>query len=101
TGTCVTYNILNEDAEFIGGAISPGLQMRLQAMHTFTAQLPQPEIDDKTEIKLVGASTDESLLSGAVNGLVFEIEGFISATEKDYFPLQVLLSGGDSRYVAE
>lgn len=100
-GTCVTYNLISSEAEFIGGAISPGLHMRLQAMHTFTAQLPQPEIEREKDVKLVGNTTDESLLSGAVNGLLFEVEGYISAISKTNIPLEVILSGGDSRYVAE
>ncbi|MGZ5305092.1 MAG: type III pantothenate kinase, partial [Bacteroidia bacterium] len=101
TGTCVTYNILSKGIEFVGGAISPGLQMRLQAMHTFTAQLPQPEIDEEKDLKLIGTTTDESLLSGAINGLTFEIEGYINHIQEQYFPLKVILSGGDSRYVAK
>ncbi|RYD78943.1 MAG: type III pantothenate kinase [Sphingobacteriales bacterium] len=100
-GTCVTYNILNSSNEFCGGSISPGLRMRLQAMHTFTAQLPHPEIDEKSPIKVVGNSTSESLLSGAVNGLIFEMQGFIANIAAEYFPLQVIISGGDSRYLAE
>ncbi len=101
TGTCVTYNLIEENGSFAGGAISPGLHMRLKAMHTFTAQLPQPQINESQEANIIGTSTNESLLSGAINGLVFEIAGFIKALNESYFPVQVILSGGDCRYVAE
>jgi type III pantothenate kinase len=99
-GTCITYNFLNAKGEFTGGAISPGLQMRLRAMHEMTSALPlvQPSPD---LIPLVGNSTEESLLSGALNGAILEITGYINELKHTNPGLLVLLCGGDSRYLAE
>src|SRR5215510_1594509 len=72
-GSCVTYNFINKYHEFLGGAISPGLEMRLKAMHQFTAKLPLVKAD--SNVPLVGYDTDTNLLSGAVLGLAKEIDG--------------------------
>jgi type III pantothenate kinase len=44
-GSCITYNFINQYHEFLGGSISPGMEMRFKAMQVFTAKLPlvQPE----------------------------------------------------------
>jgi len=74
-GTCIKYDFINAQAEYLGGAISPGLQMRFNALHTFTEKLPLIEL---TEFKsLVGKNTTDSLLSGVINGTLSEIEGVI------------------------
>jgi type III pantothenate kinase len=97
-GTCITYNFLNAKGEFPGGAISPGLQMRLVAMHKMTAGLPlaAPTPDP---VPLVGNTTESSLLSGALNGAILEIEGYINTLKHTNPALEVLLCGGDCRYL--
>jgi type III pantothenate kinase len=98
-GTCITYNVLTADGIFKGGAISPGLQMRLKAMHEMTNGLPLVEISPDF-IPLMAQSTKDSLLSGALNGAVLEIEGYINTLKHTFPDLEVLLCGGDSRYLA-
>jgi type III pantothenate kinase len=95
-GTCVTYDFIKQDGTYMGGAISPGLTMRYKAMHTFTAQLPLIETSKLQKQKLIGASTQESMQSGAFNGYIFEILGFIEAYQKNYENLQCLICGGDA-----
>lgn len=95
-GTCITYNLINSSNEFLGGAISPGLNMRFQALHTFTGKLPLitfKEIDNP-----VGNDTEQSILSGVVNGIVSEMEGFTLLYKKKYPDLKIILSGGDVNY---
>lgn len=99
-GSCVTYNLITKEAIFLGGAISPGLQMRLKAMNYFTAALPLPTIST-AKPPLIAQNTEDSLLSGAINGLTFEIEGYIQKVKKEYTDLKVLLSGGESRYLEQ
>ena len=96
-GTCITYNFITAKKEFLGGAISPGLYMRLEAMHSGTAALPLVAVDGETP--LIGYDTDTSLRAGAVNGMIFEIEGYIAALEKEYKNIMVILCGGDSPYI--
>jgi type III pantothenate kinase len=97
-GTCVTYNLLIADV-FTGGAISPGMHMRMRAMHTFTGKLPLVEPVAKPE--LIAINTHQSLQSGAMHGLVSEIDGMIKKFCSHYGTLSVILTGGDMSFLAE
>ena len=95
-GTCITYNFVNIAHEFIGGSISPGMQMRFKAMHEQTALLPL--IDPSNDFTLVGYDTKTNLLSGVILGMAAEIDGIIAAYEEKYGNFNVLLTGGDISY---
>ena len=97
-GSCVTYNFINKYNEFLGGAISPGLEMRLKAMHQFTAKLPLVAAD--SNVPLIGYDTETNLQSGAVLGLAKEIDGFIDAYEEKFGNFNALLTGGDLVHLA-
>jgi type III pantothenate kinase len=95
-GTAITYDIVTSGGEYIGGAISPGMQMRFRALHTFTKQLP---LLTYTEIDfLTGTDTDKSVLSGVINGMTAEMEGMIAFYRKEYPEIRIILSGGDLNY---
>ena len=94
-GTCVTYDLVTADGVYQGGMISPGLDIRLHAMHKFTNGLPlvySESITSKTD--LVGKSTTEGLALGATKGLEFEIQGVLESFNKKYDHLQVVITGG-------
>ena len=93
-GTCITYDFINNKAEYLGGGISPGIQMRFKALNTFTAQLPliQP---DARKPSLIGDNTENSIKSGVVHGVIQEVLGIINTYEYQYPRLQVLMCGGD------
>ncbi len=74
-GTCITYEFVDKSGAYRGGAISPGLNMRLRAMHTFTARLPL--VQPVSEPGLTGDSTVSCMQSGAFWGMVDEINGAI------------------------
>lgn len=95
-GTCVTYDFLDEQGNYHGGGIAPGLSMRLEAMNKLTARLPLVRVVD--EPKLIGNSTETCMQSGAIWGMHFEIEGIISAYLEKFKGLQVILCGGDARF---
>lgn len=96
-GTTITYDFVNENGEYPGGGISPGIQMRLKALHAFTGKLPL--VDTLiSDINLVGNDTQSSILSGVLNGVVAEVDGIISAYRVHYPQLKVVLSGGDEKY---
>lgn len=99
-GTCIKYNFVNQKNEYLGGAIAPGIQMRLKAMHHFTNALPLVEMD-KTYQKLIGDSTTESILSGAMLAAAFEIDGFIQHYQQNYPDLVVFVTGGDADYLCK
>jgi type III pantothenate kinase len=99
-GTALKFDLV-ADSAYHGGGISPGLGMRLRALHAFTGRLPLLELPaaDAT-IPLVGDSTTGSLLSGVVNGAVAEISGLITQYRAHYPGLGVLLTGGDAAFLA-
>ncbi|UBM62863.1 type III pantothenate kinase [Candidatus Sulfidibacterium hydrothermale] len=96
-GTTITYDIVNHKGEYLGGAISPGLQMRLKALHTFTGKLPLIKQLVATP-PLVGNDTNTSIASGVLNGITAEMEGMIRAYAKRFPGLKIVLSGGDEKY---
>ncbi len=99
-GTCINYEFVSANNEYLGGAISPGLCMRLQAMHVFTGKLPLIE-QISTWPDLIGNDTNTSMLSGAINGMANEIEGFINLYSSQYEDLNVVLTGGDGAFFAK
>lgn len=95
-GTCITYDFTDSRKQYVGGSISPGLKMRFQAAHTFTARLPLVNPVENPE--LIGNSTETSIQSGVVNGMVAEIDGVIDRYQHKYPDLQVILCGGDGPF---
>ena len=98
-GTCITYNLISSKGEFIGGAISPGLQMRAKAMSEFTDKLPLVSL--KTDYSPWGKDTDSNLNAGVMAGTLFEINGYVKEAESRYPNLKVILTGGDAGHFAE
>ncbi|MBI1768874.1 MAG: type III pantothenate kinase [Bacteroidetes bacterium] len=94
-GTCVTYDFVDRNKNYYGGAISPGINMRFEAMHTFTKRLPLVEAAPE---KLIGDSTESSMRSGVMNGILGEVEGFINNYRIKYPDLRVVLCGGDTQF---
>lgn len=95
-GTCITFDYLDNEGNYHGGSISPGLGMRFQAVHTFTAKLPL--VSAKPGVKLIGDSTETSIQSGVVNGTIAEIEGIIQQYREKFPDLKVILCGGDAGF---
>jgi type III pantothenate kinase len=96
TGTCLTFDFINSKNEYLGGAISPGLMMRLKALHTFAGKLPLVKL--KNISYRLGTTTDESILSGVVNGMQDEIDGAINDYKRRYKNIKVILAGGDAYF---
>ena len=97
-GSCITYNFVNKQHEFLGGSISPGMQMRFKSMHDLTALLPM--VEASSEFPLIGYDTKTNLLSGVILGIAAEIDGIIAAYEQKFANFNVLLTGGDICYFA-
>jgi type III pantothenate kinase len=95
-GSAVTYNYINKYKEFIGGGISPGMEMRFKSLQAFTAKLPLVKAD--WNFPLAGYDTRTNILSGVILGMAKEIEGIVAAYEEKYANFNVLLSGGDAGY---
>ncbi|HMZ45803.1 MAG TPA: type III pantothenate kinase [Chitinophagaceae bacterium] len=95
-GTCITFNFINKFHEFLGGSISPGMNMRFKAMHQQTALLPLVEATHN--FPLIGYDTKTNLLSGVLLGMAKEIDGIIEAYSKKYNKFNVLITGGDMAF---
>lgn len=105
-GTCVTYDFVDADDQYLGGAISPGIQLRYKSLHQFTNKLPLlgQDFDYKENemvINQVGTNTKMAIHSGVVNGLVHEIEGFIDSYQSEYSKIIIILTGGDAEFLAK
>lgn len=97
-GSCVTYNFINKEHEFLGGGISPGMEMRMKALNQYTAKLPIVKPDGN--LPLIGYDTVSNILSGVVLGMAKEIDGFIEEYHQRYSNFNVHLTGGDIVYLA-
>ncbi len=95
-GTCITYNFINKYNQFLGGGISPGLDMRFKSLSTFTAKLPL--VKETWNFPLIGYDTDTNILSGVIFGMAREIDGFIEMYEEKYGNFNVLLTGGNTAF---
>jgi type III pantothenate kinase len=98
-GTCITFDFKNDNNQYLGGAISPGLHMRLKALNHFTAKLPLVDLGEN--IPLIGDSTRNSILSGVLNGVAAELDGIIDRYKTDYKYLTVILTGGDTQILSK
>lgn len=98
-GTCLTYEIVNSENEYLGGAISPGKQMRFKALNSFTEKLPL--VQPKKPLDLIGDTTESNIISGVINGMINEIDGTINVYKMRFTELNVVLTGGDQVFFAE
>ena len=97
-GTCITYDFVNKFNEYLGGGISPGLNLRMKALSSFTENLPRVNFKIKST-PLIGANTKESIESGVINGTINEIIQSISEYEQLYPEINVILTGGDTTFI--
>jgi len=95
-GTCITCDFINKKGEYIGGSISPGLQMRLKALNHFTDKLPL--INKLSFNDFIGKTTDESIQSGVFNGILHECNGSINQYKNTYPDIKIIVTGGDMLY---
>jgi len=97
-GTCLVFDFVNEKNEYLGGSISPGLQMRFEALHEKTKKLPLIKKPDCYP-DFLGTDTNSSILCGVVRGMLYEMDGFINDYIAKYKKIKILLTGGDAGYL--
>jgi len=93
-GTCITFDFIDQNKNYLGGAISPGLKMRLKALNTQTGTLPKVELSNPKN--LIGSNTKQSILSGVVNGAIKEVDGTIDSYKLRYPDVITIVTGGDA-----
>lgn len=97
-GTAMTFDFVDGNDDYLGGSIAPGLRTRFRALETFTAKLPL--VQKEGPAPLIGDSTETSIRSGVLNGMLAEIEGMIARyRELAGAALKVYLTGGDAEFL--
>ncbi|MGB5821410.1 MAG: type III pantothenate kinase [Saonia sp.] len=98
-GTCITYDMINDYGEYLGGAISPGLNMRYRSMHEQTSKLPL--LEPRDILDFIGNTTENSMHSGVISGICHEIDGVIDRYNSRFSDLTVILTGGDAQFLSK
>lgn len=99
TGTCITYDFVDDKGIYQGGAISPGIQLRYQSLNEYTHKLPLLEMEFPDYF--IGKSTKSSIHSGVINGVIYEIDGVINQYDKKFKDLTVILTGGSADFLRD
>lgn len=98
-GTAIKYDFVNQNGDYLGGSIAPGVEMKFKALHHYTGKLPLVE---KSKVyELTGNSTEQALLSGVMFGTLMEMQGFVDTYSLKNKNLQVIMTGGDYPYFAD
>jgi type III pantothenate kinase len=95
-GTAITFDLLTADGKYLGGNISPGIEMRFKALNQFTGRLPK--VEQQEYRKLFGTNTEEAIRAGVQNGTVYEVDTTISTFKEFYNNLKVIITGGDAQF---
>ena len=98
-GTAITIDFVSDKGEFLGGNISPGATTRFKALHHFTKKLPLLSLTEETGF--LGEDSASAIENGVINGIVYEIEGYIRDLEKKYEDLRIIFTGGDGNFFAK
>ncbi|QHI37019.1 Type III pantothenate kinase [Kordia antarctica] len=98
-GTCITYDFKTSDETYLGGAISPGIQLRYKTLNLLTANLPL--LEPKMPENYIGNSTENAIHSGVTLGVITEIDGVIERYKGQFAHLTVILTGGDTNFLAK
>ncbi|WP_158798565.1 type III pantothenate kinase [Pedobacter sp. L105] len=100
-GTCITYDLLNSTGEYYGGSISLGIHMRFEALNHYTGKLPLVKWDRELQSIPKGTDTDTAIINGVLQGVINEVEGFITLQNKENTDLKVVITGGDATFLLE
>jgi type III pantothenate kinase len=99
-GTAVTFDVVNRSAHYVGGIIAPGLAAMTDYLHEKTALLPRIKIRDTQ--KVVGKSTEQAMLIGAVHGYRGLVRELIRELRRELRAphLPVVATGGYGQLIA-
>ena len=97
-GTALTFEFITQTGRYLGGNISPGLSMRFKALNHYTSKLPL--LESANDFPLLGRNTNQAIIAGVQNGIIFEIDNYINELKGKYNDLKVILTGGDSFFFA-
>jgi type III pantothenate kinase len=93
-GTAITFDFINSKNQYLGGTISPGMEMRFKALNKFTDKLPL--LNKNEDYNIIAETTENAIISGVQNGIIFETDSYINELKEQYEDLKVILTGGDA-----
>jgi len=96
-GTAITFDFVSDANEYLGGTISPGLSMRFKALNSFTKKLPLLKQSDS--FNLIGKNTEQAIIAGVQNSLLFEIDSYINQLIEKHPKAKIFLTGGDADFI--
>lgn len=92
-GTCLVMDFVTKEAEYLGGSIAPGIEMRFAALHHFTKRLPL--VSKEGAPPFIGTTTETSIRSGVIHGICNEIDGAVERYKTQFGEVKVILTGGN------
>ncbi|MFO8234878.1 MAG: type III pantothenate kinase [Bacteroidales bacterium] len=95
-GSAITIDFINKKGEYLGGNITPGMNMRYRALNNFTKKLPL--LSPEKNSALLGKTTNDAIHAGVQNGIIFELEHYIKTLHSSYEEIKTILTGGDSNF---
>ena len=96
-GTCITYDLVSSNKEYIGGSISPGFNLRYSSLHDYTSNLPK--LDFMPIESIIGESTEEHIHAGVFNGVIGEINYNITRHKNDLPNIETIICGGGANFL--
>lgn len=96
SGTAITFDYVSAEGKFLGGNISPGLDIRFRALHQFTARLPY--VQPSENYGGVGHTTEQAVRNGVMDGMLFEAEHYITNFLAANNRGKVVITGGNSHF---
>ena len=96
-GTCITYDLVSSNKEYIGGSISPGFNLRYSSLHDYTSNLPK--LNFMPIESIIGESTEEHIHAGVFNGVIGEINYNITRHKNDLPNIETIICGGGANFL--
>ena len=101
-GTCITFEVIDENNVFRGGAIAPGRTLLRRSLHNYTAQLPMIPLCDEAAPDL-GETTESAMRLGVDNGVVGTVQELIADVRRHFVNKEVIFyaTGGDQKFFTD
>lgn len=98
-GTATTYDVVSAEGDYLGGAISPGMGISVEALYERAARLQRVEL--KAPDRVIGRTTLESMQAGIIFGFTAQVEGMVARIKKELGQeARVIATGGLSSLIA-
>ena len=96
-GTATTFDVISATGEYVGGAITPGIEISMDALFEHAAALRRVELVEPRNV--IGKSTVESIQSGAIYGYTGLVDGMCRRIQEEIGPATIIATGGLARLI--